>query len=108
MGITVSHSISRHRHPAIVSPRVLVFTDVETGSRRQPAAQGIHSRCVGQPQLVGPGLLEILPSSRGGCLCLWIGTFIPSPRARRDDDGGGGGGGGGVSLDIAALGRQQP
>lgn len=40
--------------------------DVEIGSRRrQPAAQGPHTRSVGQPQLLGPDLLEILPSH--GC-----------------------------------------
>jgi hypothetical protein len=74
VSITVSHSVSRHGHPAVVSPRVLVFTDVEIGSRsRQPAVQGSHSRFVDQPRLVGPGLLETLPS-HGCCLC--TGTFL--------------------------------
>lgn len=50
-----------------------VTVNVEIGGRRsQPAAQGSHCRFVGQPQLVGPGLLEILPSR--GC-CLSLSTF---------------------------------
>lgn len=44
------------------------IADVDTGSRRrQQAAQGPHSRWVGQPRLVDLGILEIAPSPRLRC-----------------------------------------